>query len=374
MYVCFCFQLKKTGCTSLSLSLLRKKETDASCKRNAFIMLYHCAEEKAVEYLAQVLDQVSGFGDILQLIVVELIRKVCHHAPEERGKFVRCIHKLLDSDSAAVRFESAGTLLTLSSAPTAIRVASATFIELLSSQSDNNVKMIVLDKLQQIKKRNAKVLRELLMDIIRALSCPNMDIRRKVLDIALDLVSPRNIDEVVQVLKKEVAKTQALENSDKGDAYRQLLIQSIHKCAVRFPEVANSVIHVLIDFVGDNNATSAVDVIVFIREVIETYDDLRSGLLAKLIDVLSQIKFEVVYRATLWVLAEYSRSPEEVDGAITAVLNAVGKHPLGRSAVDEGEENRLADESGDDVPSAAAVPTESRVSCVCVCVCVCVCG
>mmetsp|Transcript_24653 Transcript_24653/g.61827 ORF Transcript_24653/g.61827 Transcript_24653/m.61827 type:complete len:954 (+) Transcript_24653:242-3103(+) len=332
-----------------------KSETDASCKRNAFIMLYHCAEEKAVEYLAEVLDQVSSFGDILQLIVVELIRKVCRHAPGERGKFVRCIHKLLDSDSAAVRFESAGALLALSSAPTAIRAASSTFIALLSSQSDNNVKMIVLDKLEQIKKRNAKVLRELLMDIMRALASPNMDIRRKVLDIALDLVSPRNIDEVVQVLKKEIAKTQGVENSEKSDAYRQLLIQSTHQCAVRFPEVANSVIHVLMDFVGDENATSAMDVIIFIREVIETYDDLRSSLLEKLVEVLPQIKFEVVYRATLWVLAEYSRLPEQVDRAITAILAAIGKLPLGKSQ--EAEEVETADENTSDadnsLPNAA---------------------
>jgi len=46
------------------------------------------------------------------------------------------------------------------------------------------------------------------MDILRALSTPNMDIRKKTLDIALDLVSPQNIDEAILYLKKEIAKTQ----------------------------------------------------------------------------------------------------------------------------------------------------------------------
>jgi hypothetical protein len=32
--------------------------------------------------------------------------------------------------------------------------------------------------------------------VLRALSSPNLDIRRKTLDIALDLITSRNIDEV----------------------------------------------------------------------------------------------------------------------------------------------------------------------------------
>jgi coatomer subunit beta len=37
------------------------------------------------------------------------------------------------------------------------------------------------------------------MDILRALNSPNVDICRKTLTVAMDLVSPRNIHEVVQV-------------------------------------------------------------------------------------------------------------------------------------------------------------------------------
>lgn len=47
-------------------------------------MLFNCAPEKAVEYLSSVLDEVPSFGDMLQFIVVELIRKVCKTSPSER--------------------------------------------------------------------------------------------------------------------------------------------------------------------------------------------------------------------------------------------------------------------------------------------------
>src|SRR6266404_6077476 len=49
--------------------------------------------------------------------------------------------------------------------------------------------------------------------------------------------------------------------------YRQLLIQSIHICAVKFSEVAASVVHALMEFLGDSNNPSALDVVAFVRWV-----------------------------------------------------------------------------------------------------------
>ena len=49
---------------------------------------------------------------------------------------------------------------------------------------------------QELKERQREVMQEVLMDMLRALAAPNMDIRKKVLDIALDLIDQRNIDEV----------------------------------------------------------------------------------------------------------------------------------------------------------------------------------
>lgn len=51
-------------------------EQDMSCRRNAFLMLLHADQTRALAYLAACLDQVPSFGDILQLVIVELIYKV----------------------------------------------------------------------------------------------------------------------------------------------------------------------------------------------------------------------------------------------------------------------------------------------------------
>ena len=44
------------------------------------------------------------------------------------------------------------------------------------------VKLIVLDRLSELKKHHSKVVQEMLMDILRALSSPNIDICKKVRD------------------------------------------------------------------------------------------------------------------------------------------------------------------------------------------------
>lgn len=47
-----------------------------------------------------------------------------------------------------------------------------------------------------------KVLRELVMDILRVLSASDLEVRKKTLKLALDLVSSRNVEEMVMFLRK----------------------------------------------------------------------------------------------------------------------------------------------------------------------------
>lgn len=150
-----------------------EKEQDASCKRNAFMMLLHVNQSMALDYLTSCLDQVHNFGHILQLVVVELIYKVCLVKPSERTRFIRCIYTLLQSSSMAVRYEAAGTLVTLSSAPTAVRAAATCYINLILKESDNNIKLIVLGRLIDLRQYHERILQDLVMDIVQILSLFN---------------------------------------------------------------------------------------------------------------------------------------------------------------------------------------------------------
>ncbi|RLN55104.1 hypothetical protein BBJ29_003484 [Phytophthora kernoviae] len=313
-------------------------ESDAGARRNSFLMLNDCAQDRAVTFLMNAMDQVAKFGDGFSLVILEMTRKVCRQDPAQKARFVRCVFQLLNSSSPAVSYEAAWTLVTLSAAPTAIRAAAKTYCGLLNSQSDNNVKLIVLDRLADLKKHHTKVLQEILMDIMRALSSPNLDICKKVLEIAMDLVSVRNIDEVVTHLKREVVKTQD-KTREKAGEYRHLLIKAIHACAVKFPEVANAVVHLLMEFL--NSPDGAMDVVLFVRAMCESYPELRESILQKLMISFADISLAKVYRVALWILGEYATQPRE-DGAesdtsileaANTIFSAIGILPLATEAM-----------------------------------------
>ncbi|KAL0272803.1 UNVERIFIED_CONTAM: hypothetical protein PYX00_005639 [Menopon gallinae] len=320
-------------------------EQDMSCKRNAFLMLLHADQERALNYLASCLDQVTSFGDILQLVIVELIYKVCHANPSERSRFIRCIYNLLNSNSQAVRYEAAGTLVTLSNAPTAIKAAASCYIEIIIKESDNNVKLIVLDRLIALKDHptHERVLQELVMDILRVLSSPDLEVRKKTLNLAMELVSSRNIEEMVLILKKEVTKTHNIVEHEDTGKYRQLLVRTLHSCCIKFPDIAATVIPVLMEFLSDTNVLAATDVLIFIREAIHKFDHLRPLIIEKLIESFPSIKSAKVHRAGLWILGEYATAPDDIQTVMSQIRQVLGEIPIV-----EDEMKRAAGEKTDD--------------------------
>uniref|UniRef100_A0A6B2KXK3 Coatomer subunit beta n=1 Tax=Arcella intermedia TaxID=1963864 RepID=A0A6B2KXK3_9EUKA len=299
------------------------QEGDPSCKRNAFLMLFNTSRDQAIDYLNSVLDQVQSFGEILQLVVVEMIRKVVRNQPKERGKYIRCIFTLLSSPSAAVQYEAAQTIVTLSAVATAIKAAANTYVNLLVRESDNNVKMIVLDRLMELKEKYLKILQNLVMDVLRGMHSPDPNIRNKTLAIALDLVTPANVHDVINLLKKEIHKTQS-DTFQGGSEYRHVLVKAIHSCAVKFPEIASDIVHDLMEFLGDESTSAASDVVEFVREVMQTYTHLRASLLQKLVSCLYQIKSGKVFRSALWIIGEYAESSAQIESAFAGLQEVLG--------------------------------------------------
>ena len=128
------------------------------------------------------------------------------------------------------------------------------------------------------------------MDVLRVLSSPDLEVRRKTLGLAMDLVTSRNIEEMVLILKKEISKTQGtVEHEDTGK-YRQLLVRTLHTACIKLPDVANTVIPLLMEFLSDNNELAALDVLIFVREAMSRFENLRPVIIEKLLEAFSGIK------------------------------------------------------------------------------------
>lgn len=332
------------------------RESDASCKRNAFLMLIHLDQKKALDYLNSCLEQIGSFNEILQLVIVELIYKVCISNPSERSKFIRAIYNLLStSTSASVRYEAAATLITLSQAPTALKAAANCFIDICVKESDNNVKLIVLDRLISLKDSASgaeRVLQESLMDILRILNvATDLEVKQKVLNLSLDLINSRNVEELVQLLKKEIFKTQNESHgtADENSKYCQMLVRTIHSVCMKYPEVVSStnILTTLFELlVNKNDETTAILVIVFCRQFISTNVQSKTWLINKLLEIFPSIRNVKVHRGLIWILGEFG---DESETQLQEILNLI-KLSLGDVPIVESELIKLesgAEESGD---------------------------
>ena len=83
---------------------------------------------------------------------------------------MNAIFMLSNSKSASVLFECANTITQLTTSPTAIKIAIQSYLNLLSEQNDNNVKMIVLNKIGDLKVKYAKLLEDYISDILNLIN------------------------------------------------------------------------------------------------------------------------------------------------------------------------------------------------------------
>ncbi|KAF1356960.1 adaptin N terminal region-domain-containing protein [Delphinella strobiligena] len=322
------------------LQTFLESESDATCKRNAFAALSSISHDKALEYLSSVFEGIPNADELLQLGELEFIRKDAVTNPGNKARYLRLIFDLLEAKESTVVYEAASSLTALTSNPVAVKAAAAKFIELSIKEPDNNVKLIVLEKVNQLRRANEGILDDLTMEILRVLSSPDLDVRRKALSIALDMVSSKNVEEVVLLLKKELTKT-VDEQYEKNNEYRSLLIHSIHQCAVKFSEVAASVVGLLMDFIADFNNASAVDVISFVKEVVEKFPKLRQQIVERLVSTLSEVRAGKVYRGSLWIIGEYSLEANDIREAWKRIRASLGEIPILAS------EQRLLEEQPD---------------------------
>lgn len=115
----------------------------------------------------------------------------------------------------------------------------------------------------------------------------------------------------------------------------------------------------LAEFLSDTNEQAATDVLIFIREAIQKFPNLRSLIIEKLIETFPAIRAVRVHRAALWILGEYVTSSKDVLEVIEAVNQAIGDVPMV-----EAEQRKLAGEVSEEDPSARStgVATTNKVT------------
>merc|ERR1712194_516450 len=99
-----------------------------------------------------------------------------------------------------------------------------------------------------------------------------------------------------------------------------------HDCAKKFPEVAESVVGILMELLSSSDRTS-LQVATFVRAILQEHPPLRQTLLPKLLDSLGDISSPPVMCVTLWILGEYTTS-EDAQDTFDEIVREVGSTPF----------------------------------------------
>ena len=112
------------------------------------------------------------------------------------------------------------------------------------------------------------------------------------------------------------------------------------------------------EFLSDSNNPSAVDVIAFVREVVEKFPNLRSDITENLLDNLLEMKSGKVFRGALWIIGEYCLEIKDIDNAWKQIRAGLGEIPILASEqrlLEDAQKEQEGEESNP-VPTTSAAP------------------
>lgn len=319
-------------------------ESDATCRHNAFVALARLDRASAYAYFHSQYSNIASSDEMLQLALIDFAANDALSHPELTDGYIQILQGWLSEArpssgsgvaSSAVAYEVATALSKLTNDHAVLSEVAATYIDIAVKESDNNVKVTVLNRVSNIVEDDS--LSHLVMDVLLVLSTQDIAVRRTALNLTLQLVSGRTVDQVLRLLKKELANSFG-QKYDTADAYRSAIIDSIHQLARRFKDSAGSVVTLLLEFLGELNTTSALEVIKFAKEVVQFQPENRSMVVRQLSKAVHFIRSSRAYLSALWVLGEYAHTSDEILKAWSTIKEALGPVPFDPASAQDGGE------------------------------------
>ena len=81
----------------------------------------------------------------------------------------------------------------------------------------------------------------------------------------------------------------------------------------------------LLDFLSDSDTNTAENVLVFVREAIQRYPDLKGSVVSRLIEDFNHIHSVDVHRSILWILGEYCTSVDDINRLMAELRKSLGE-------------------------------------------------
>ncbi|KAH0484983.1 MAG: hypothetical protein KVP17_000993, partial [Porospora cf. gigantea B] len=306
-------------------------EADVTTRRNAFLTLVMTDVPKAIEYVLEIQSDIGQLGDLNQLVLLDLIRILGNDSSFDSSEVLTLLLKVVEhANSPAVKFAATSLLTEHSNSPDAIRLACSSFGELLASQADNNVKVIILDRLKKLVVGNELTLENYAVDVLRVLQGPSFEIRTKALEVIRLILSPVNCEVVSSVLKKEAlnappngASAHVLEGFR---VYQQDLLSLLARVASDYPTTCASLLPLFYDLVQDSNCAVATASALALRGLLK--ENNAAEVARSVVTVFTSIKSARAQRICAWIAGEFADDESTATAYVAGVVATLQPFPL----------------------------------------------
>jgi coatomer subunit beta len=205
------------------------KESDLTTKRNIFLLYFRLERDRAINYILEKIKEEDheSFGDILQLVVVRMVQEAMLKDRKVSGVCMRIIKEFSNSKFNSVLYEVASALIRYSKNPEALRSGLSILLQVLKNNNDNNVRLLILDQLEIIRKKDKLVIMDVFIDLSTLLFTGDFEIKLKFLPFMETYIRKENIGVIQKTIFEELKACLEDRNIDKE--YQTKIILLVNK-------------------------------------------------------------------------------------------------------------------------------------------------
>lgn len=287
-----------------------EKDSDITCKRNAYLALAKIDQKESFEVTYEILtnSDINEIGDLFLLSLVENLRNISLNFPSLKGRILKLFFEIANHKSHSVLFEVANSLVMLSSNPNIIKTAVGIFCNLLIEQKDNNILIIILKKLINIKKRYMDILEENILTFAIILNgTTNSEIRKLLFDLIIELLRESNICQVFDVFISDLNKLRGSNDTDSNIQIKNMILNCMNKGLKRFSKTKDFyAIFLLERVILYNSRNTFIDEqINIIKDLFYIFPNLRKEFIKKISQNFEDINNSQILQLIFWLVAEF---------------------------------------------------------------------
>lgn len=312
-----------------TLKDLIEKDSDLCTRRNAYVALAEVDIDESLNVTKSILSnsEVNELGDMFILAIVRNLKVLIKNFSnlKEKGAIIKMLIELSNHKSHAVLFEIACALVAVSSNTSIIRNAITILSNLLVEVNDNNLLLIIIKKLVDLKDKYKAVLEENIVSLVVIINQNlTQNLRKLLLGIVSDLITESNIASVFNLFTKQYNKLKAISDSSNTSLvdFRFSIIDCFYNNVKKYPVISKQFVQYLLDKIlsFDSNSAYIEDQSSMIKELFYIYKDDCHDMLSKLILSFEDISDPTIMLTTLYVFRQYIENEPSLLGQVFDLL------------------------------------------------------